>query len=73
MKEKLKDAQYALDNLSTLRENVYSYASYAKHLCSMVEREDATLYEKVEKAQNSIGELVKYIDGVIKRANDESR
>lgn len=73
MEEKLKDAQYASDNFDTLRENVYSYASYAKHLCSMVEHEDATLYEKVEKAQDGIDELVKYIDGVIKEATDGSR
>lgn len=70
MKEKLKDAQYASDNLGTLRENVYSYASYARSLCGMVEYEDATLYEKVEKAQNGIDELAKYIDGLIKKATE---
>ena len=68
MDDKIKDAQYAVSNLSTLRENVYAYASYARGLCGEIEYEDATLYEKVENARDGIGQLVEYINGVINKA-----
>ena len=67
MKALIKDAKYAAGNLSTLCNNVYSYASYARRLCSVAEGEDSTLYEKVSKAQAGITELAEYINGKIEK------
>lgn len=48
----MKDASYAADNLRTIRENIYTYATYAPDMP----------YDKVEAAQNAIDELIKEIE-----------
>lgn len=47
---------YAADNLRTIRENIYAYATFAPNW------HDMDLYEKVEAAQNAIDELINTIE-----------
>ena len=50
------DKEYAADNLRTIRENIYAYATYAPNW------PDGYLYEKVEAAQAAIDGLIKEIE-----------
>lgn len=52
----MTDATYAADNLRTIRENIYAYATYAENWSS------GDLYDKVEAAQVAIDELIKEIE-----------
>lgn len=52
----MKDKDYAVSNLRTIRENIYAYATYAPNW------PDGDLYEKVEAAQAAIDELIKEIE-----------
>lgn len=52
----MKDSSYAADNLRTIRENIYAYATYAPKW------PNGDLYEKVDAAQNAIDELIEEIE-----------
>ncbi len=52
----MTDATYAADNLRTIRESIYAYATYAPNWPY------GDLYEKVEAAQKAIDELIKEIE-----------
>lgn len=52
----MKDKDYAVSNLRTIRENIYAYATYAPNW------PDGDLYEKVEAAQAAIDELINLIE-----------
>lgn len=52
----MKDATYAADNLRTIRENIYAYATYAPNWPY------GDLYEKVEAAQAAVDELIEEIE-----------
>jgi hypothetical protein len=52
----MKDSSYAADNLRTIRENIYAYATYAQNW------PDADLHEKVEEVQIKIDELIELIE-----------
>lgn len=52
----MKDKDYAVSNLRTIRENIYAYATYAPNW------PDGDLYEKVEEVQNIIDELIELIE-----------
>lgn len=47
---------YAVMNLRTIRESIYTYASYAENWPY------GDLYEKVEAAQSAVDELIKAIE-----------
>lgn len=49
-------SSYAADNLRTIRENIYAYATYAPNWPT------CDLYEKVEEVQNKIDELINLIE-----------
>lgn len=48
----MKDKDYAVMNLRTIRENIYSYATFAPE----------TPYEKIEAAQAAVDELIEEIE-----------
>lgn len=48
----MADNSYAVMNLRTIKENVMAYASYAKGY------QYSPIYDKVEKVQNAIQELI---------------
>lgn len=52
----MKDKDYVVSNLRTIRENIYTYATYAPNW------PDGYLYEKVEAAQNAVQELIDEIE-----------
>ena len=52
----MKDSSYAADNLRTIRESIYAYATYAPNWPY------GDLYDKVEAAQTAIDELIKEIE-----------
>lgn len=52
----MKDKDYAVSNLRTIKENVYAFASFAPNW------PDGYLYDKVEAAQAAIDELIKEIE-----------
>lgn len=52
----MKDKDYAVSNLRTIKENVYAFASYAPNW------PNGDLYDKVEAAQAAINELIKEIE-----------
>lgn len=52
----MKDSSYAAMNLRTIRENIYSYATYAPNW------PNGDLYDKVEAAQAAVDELIKEIE-----------
>ena len=52
----MKDKSFAADNLRTIRENIYAYATFAPNW------PNGDLYEKVEAAQAAIEELIKEIE-----------
>lgn len=54
----MKDSSYAADNLRTIRENIYAYATYAPNW------PDGDLYEKVEAAQEAIDNIIKEIENI---------
>jgi len=52
----MKDTSFAVDNLRTIRENIYAYATYAPNWPY------GDLYEKVEAAQAAVDELINLIE-----------
>ena len=52
----MKDKDYAVMNLRTIRENINSYASYAENWPY------GELYDKVEAAQAAVDELINEIE-----------
>lgn len=48
----MKDKDYAVMNLRTIRENIYSYATFAPEIP----------YDKVEAAQKALDELIEEIE-----------
>lgn len=52
----MKDKDYAVSNLRTIRENIYAYATYAPNW------PNGGLYEKVEAAQAAIDNIIKQIE-----------
>lgn len=52
----MKDKDYAVSNLRTIRENIYAYATYALNW------PDGDLYEKVEAAQAAVDQLIEEIE-----------
>ena len=48
----MKDKDYAVMNLRTIRENIYAYATFAPEIP----------YEKVEAAQAAVDELINEIE-----------
>lgn len=68
MKELIEDAQYALRNLETLKENIYADASYAKALCSKIDFYDG-LSDKLSQAETGLECLIDYIKEIINKAD----
>lgn len=52
----MKDKDYAVTNLRTIRENIYAYATFAPNW------PDGDLYEKVEATQDAVDELIEEIE-----------
>lgn len=52
----MEDASYAADNLRTIRENIYAYATYAPNWPTF------DLYDKVEEVQKALDELINLIE-----------
>lgn len=52
----MRDNDYAVSNLRTIKENVYAFATYAPNW------PDGDLYDKVEAAQKAIDELIDEIE-----------
>lgn len=52
----MKDQDYAVSNLRTIKENIYAFATFAPNW------PDGYLYDKVESAENAIEELIKAIE-----------
>lgn len=52
----MKDKDYAVSNLRTIKENVYAFATFAPNW------PDGDLYDKVEAVENAIDELIKAIE-----------
>ena len=52
----MKDKDYAVSNLRTIKESVYAFATYAPNW------PDGDLEDKVEAAENAIEELIKAIE-----------
>lgn len=52
----MKDKDYAVSNLRTIRESIYAYATFAPNWPY------GYLYEKVEEVQGKIDELIELIE-----------
>lgn len=52
----MKDKDYAVSNLRTIKESVYAFATYAPKW------PNGDIYEKVEAAQAAIDELIEEIE-----------
>lgn len=52
----MKDKDYAVTNLRTIRENIYAYATFAPNW------PNGDLYEKVEAAQAAVDQLIEEIE-----------
>ena len=51
------DALWAVSNLRTLRENIYSYMTFARGVC-----DDMELHDLTEQAQAAIDKIIKHIE-----------
>lgn len=52
----MRDNDYAVSNLRTIKENVYAFATFAPNW------PDGYLYDKVEAVENAIEELIACIE-----------
>ena len=68
MKEKIEQAQYALTNLETMKENIFAYASYAKSLCDVTDIYGG-LEDKINQAENGLDCLIDYIKNIVNIAD----
>ena len=69
-KTTVTDAEYAVSNLETVKQNIGTYTSYAQGLCSGIERSDAPLYDKLAQAEAGLDCLIEYIKNIITIAKE---
>lgn len=65
MKQKINNAEYALDNLKVLKDSITTYASYAEGLSNEVEHGTHAFDDKQSQALQGVACLIDYITNII--------
>lgn len=65
MKQKINNAEYALDNLKVLKDSILTYASYAEGLSNEVEHGTYAFDDKQSQALQGVACLIDYIRNII--------